>query len=331
MEIGKLPNELLEKLVIKNIKNKRDEVLARSGIGEDTAILDLNGDLCVLSTDPITGATKDIGNLAVHIACNDIATSGGEPVVVLLSILAPPSTSKEDIEDIMIQAGKASEELNVEIAGGHTEITDSVNRIVINTTAIGRLKKEKMPRIKDIKPGDKILLTKYAGIEGTSIIAHELEKELLAKLGSEKIEEAKAMKSMLSVLKDGIISGKIGVKYMHDITEGGVLGAVWETAKASGYGVRIEKDSIPFKDITVEIGDILNIDIYKLISSGSMIIVADEINSKEIIKALNLEDIKCTEIGEITKEGIEMLEDGKLREISPPASDELYAALSFKK
>lgn len=330
MEIGKISNELLEKLVIKNIKNKRDEVLARSGIGEDTAILDLNGDLCVLSTDPITGATKDIGNLAVHIACNDIATSGGEPVVVLLSILAPPSTSKEDIEDIMIQAGKASEELNVEIAGGHTEITDSVNRIVINTTAIGRLNKEKMPRIKDIKPGDKILLTKYAGIEGTSIIANELEKELLAKLGSEKIEEAKAMKSMLSVLKDGIISGKIGVKYMHDITEGGVLGAVWETAKASGHGVKIYKDSIPFKDITVEIGDILDIDIYKLISSGSMIIVANEINTKEIIETLNLEDIKCTEIGEITKEGIKMLEDGKLREISPPASDELYAALSFK-
>ena len=329
MEIGKLPNQLLERLVIENIKNKRDEVLVRSAIGEDTAILDLKGDLCVLSTDPITGATKDIGNLAVHISCNDIATSGGEPVVILLSILAPAGTSEEEIEDIMVQAGKAAEELNVEIAGGHTEITDAVNRIVINTTAIGRLDKNRLAKTDDIKPGDKILLTKYGGIEGTSIIASELEEKLLPILGGEKIEAAKAMKSMLSVLKDGMISSKIGVKYMHDITEGGILGAVWEAAKASGHGVRIDKDLVPFKDITVEIGNILDIDIYKLISSGSMIIIADEINSKEIIEKLSLEDIKCTEIGEVIKEGIEMLEDGKIKRISAPKSDELYRALSF--
>lgn len=330
MKIGKLPNELLEELVLNNIKNKREEVLLRSAVGEDTAILDLNGDLCVLSTDPITGATKDIGNLAIHISCNDIATSGGEPVVILLSILAPPKTTKEEIRDIMIQSNIAAKELNVEIAGGHTEITDSVNRIVINTTAIGRLKREKLPRVKDIVVGDKILITKYAGIEGTTILANELEEELLTKLGKDKIEAAKAMKSMLSVVEDGIISGNIGVKYMHDITEGGVLGAIWEASKASGLGVIINKEAIPFKDVTVEIGDILNIDIYRLISSGSMIIISDKNNAKKIIDELKLEDINCTEIGEIREDGILMLEDGKLQEITPPDSDELYKALSFK-
>lgn len=330
MEIGKLPNELLEEIILKNIKNKREEVLVRSAVGEDTAILDLEGDLCVLSTDPITGATKDIGNLAIHISCNDIATSGGEPVVILLSILAPPKTSKEEIEDIMVQASIAAKELNVEIAGGHTEITDSVNRVVINTTAIGRLKREKLPRIDDIKPGDKILITKFAGIEGTSILANELEEKLLPVLGEDKIKSAKAMKEMLSVMEEGVISGKVGVKYMHDITEGGVLGAIWEAAKASGLGVKIDKSAIPFKDVTVEIGEILDIDIYRLISSGSMIIISEEDNVEEIKNELKLENINCTEIGEITESEILMLEDDQIKEITPPASDELYRALSFE-
>ncbi len=331
MKIGKLPNELLEKIVIKNINNKREEVIVRSGIGEDTAILDLNEDLCVLSTDPITGATKDMGSLAIHISCNDIATSGGEPIVVLMSILAPEKTTEKEIENIMIEAGKAAKQLNVEIAGGHTEITDAVNRIVINTTAIGRLKREKLPRIENIKPGDKLLITKYAGIEGTAILANELEDVLLPELGEEKLQVAKSMKNMLSVVEEGIISGKVGVKYMHDITEGGVLGAVWEAAKASGLGVKIYRDAIPFREVTVEIGNILNIDIYRLISSGSMIIITDDNNSDEIIEKLRLEDIKCTVIGEVTKEDILMMEDGKIKEIIPPASDELYKALLFKK
>lgn len=329
MEIGKLPNQLLEKIILKNIKNHREEVLLRSAIGEDTAILDIDSDLCVLSTDPITGATKDIGNLAVHISCNDIATSGGEPVVILLSILAPPKTTREEIEEIMIEASKTAKSLNVEIAGGHTEITDAVNRIVINTTSVGRLKRERLPKGETIKPGDKLLITKYAGIEGTSILANELEETLLPKLGREKIEEAKKMKEMLSVIKEGAISGEIGVKYMHDITEGGVLGAVWEAAKASGIGIRIDKDKIPVKDVTVEIGEILDIDIYKLISSGSMIIIADAEKSGKIIERLKKEKIKCTVIGEMIEEDIVMLEDGELQEILPPASDELYRALSL--
>lgn len=329
MEIGKLPNKLLEEIILNNIKNEREEVLLRSAVGEDTAILDLENDLCVLSTDPITGATKDIGNLAIHISCNDIATSGGEPVVILLSILAPPKTTKEEIKNIMIEAEKTAKSLNVEIAGGHTEITDAVNRIVINTTAVGRLKRERLPKGESIRPGDKLLITKYAGIEGTSILANELEDILLPKMGREKLEEAKMMKEMLSVIKEGAISGEIGVKYMHDITEGGVLGAVWEAAKASGIGIKIDKNSIPVKEVTFQIGEILNIDIYKLISSGSMIIIADKENSDKIIERLNLEDIKCTVIGEMIEEDIVMLEDGKLKRILPPASDELYRALSL--
>lgn len=329
MEIGKLSNELLEKVVIQNIKNKREEVLIGSGIGEDTAILNLGKDLCVLSTDPITGATKELGRLAIHISCNDIATSGGEPVAVLLTILAPPGTTQEEIECIMKDAGTASKEINIEIVGGHTEITDAVNRIVVNTTVIGKLDRQKLRNTDNIKVGDKILMTKYAAIEGTSIIARELEEKLTLKLAEDKIQIAKDLGDLISVVKEGKICGNIGVKYMHDITEGGVFGAVWEASKATGMGVKIKENLIPFKDVTREIGCILNVNIYRLISSGSMLIVAENEKVGEIIEALDKQNINCTIIGEIISEGILNEKDGRIDIIDPPYSDELYKVLSF--
>lgn len=331
MKIGKLPNDLLEEIVLKNIKNNRKEVLNSSGVGEDTAILDFKGDLFVISTDPITGATKDIGSLAVHISCNDVATAGAEPVGVLLTILAPPGTTKEDIENIMKDAGKASKEIDIEIVGGHTEITDAVTRIVVNSTVIGRQSKNHLPKSSETKVGDKVMITKYIGIEGTSIIAKELENQLIKKIGADKIDMAKDMDNMISVVKEGKIGGEIGVKYMHDITEGGVYGAIWEASKAIGKGIRIFKDSIPVKDITREIGEILNIDIYRLISSGSMIIIGEEERISKIQKRLKKLDIDSSVIGEVIEDGLILEEKGKLYTIDPPGSDELYRALSLCK
>ncbi|NLY76864.1 MAG: AIR synthase [Tissierellia bacterium] len=330
MEIGKLPNHLLEEIVFKNIKNKRKEVLMGAAIGEDNAIIDFGDEICAISTDPITGTTKHIGKLAVYISCNDVSSSGAEPIGVLLTILAPPHTTEKDIETIMTDAGEASKELNVEIIGGHTEITDAVNRIVVSSTVIGKQKKEKMIDSKKVKVGDKILMTKYAGIEGTTILAKELREYLIGKLGKDKLEEARSLYKHISVMKEGIICGKVGVNYMHDITEGGVLGAIWEAAAAIGKGVKVYEDLIPMKEVTREISKILNIDPYRLISSGSMLIIAKKEKVSLLKEKLSEEGIEVTEIGEVIEEGIYLQKKDGLAEIAPPSSDELYKALSIK-
>jgi len=330
VEIGKLPNHLLEEIVFKNIKNRRKEVLVGAAIGEDNAIIDFGDEICALSTDPITGTTKHIGKLAVYISCNDVSSSGAEPIGIMLTILAPPTVTEKDIETIMKEAGEAAKELNVEIIGGHTEITDAVNRVVVSSTVIGKQKKENMIHSKKAKVGDKILMTKYAAIEGTTILAKELRDYLIDKIGEEKIQEARNMYKHISVMKEGIICGKVGVNYMHDITEGGILGAVWEAAVAIGKGVKIYEDLIPIKDVTKEIANILNIDPYRLISSGSMLIIVDEEKVDLLKEELGKDGIKVTEIGEVVEEGIYMQKKNELVEIDPPSSDELYRALSIK-
>ncbi|EOD00473.1 AIR synthase family protein [Caldisalinibacter kiritimatiensis] len=327
MEIGKLPNELLEKLVISRIKNKREDVITRAGVGEDCAVIDYGKYSCVLSTDPITGATHNIGRLAVNISCNDVASNGAEPVAILMTIMAPPSIKEDDIKVIMDDAGQASKELNVEIVGGHTEITDAVNRTIITTTAIGKQLKVKTLKPEEVKVGDKILLTKMAGIEGTSIIASELEETLSTEISQELLKQAKGFINDISVVKEGMICGEIGVKYMHDITEGGVLGAVWEASKAIKKGVLINKTDIPIAESTKKICDFYNIDPLRLISSGSMLIVCGNEKVDIIKQELRKNSIVITVIGEVTESGVFMKDGDEIEEIAPPESDELYKVI----
>lgn len=327
MVTGKLPNDLLEDIVFKYIKHKRKDILTGAAVGEDNALVDFGDDVAVLSTDPITGAVNDIGSLAVNISCNDISTSGGEPIGLLMTILAPPETTYEDIESIMKDAGETAQSLNVEIMGGHTEITDAVNKIVVSTTAIGRVKKKNLQRTENINVGDKVLISKWAGIEGTSILLNDLESYFIDKLSENMLEEGKDYGKYISVLKEGKIGGQLGVNYMHDITEGGVLGAVWEAHKAIGKGIKIKKDLIPITDVTLELSKILDINPLRLISSGSMLIIVKDSQLDELKDRFKKENINLSVIGEVTEEGIYMEDKGNLSVIDPPEVDELYRAL----
>lgn len=323
MDIGKLPNKVLEDLVISSIKNRREEVVERAAVGKDCAIVDYGDKYCVLSSDPITGAEKNLGKIAVNVACNDIAAGGAEPVALLITILAPPETTQKTIKNIMSEANEASAEINVEIVGGHTEITNAVNRIVLSMTAVGI--KDKKSVFEDVVDGDIVLMTKLSGMEGSTIIAEEKEEELLeAGFTIEELDEAKDYLNYLSVVNEGMICASIGVKYMHDITEGGVEGAVWEASKALGKGIEILEGEIPVADITKKLCRHFSIDYLKLISSGSMLVICSKGNYSPIKEKLEDEGIAVAMIGEIKGEGVNFVSDGNSREVDQPESDELY-------
>lgn len=325
MKAGKLSSGQLENSVLGKIKTKREEVLLRPSVGEDCSAIEFGEYACILTTDPITGAASEVGRLGVHISCNDIASSGTSPVALLLTILAPEGTSIEEIEEVMEQASLEADKLNVEIIGGHTEITSAVNRIIVSTTAIGKMKKEEMIKTSGAKVGDLIVVTKSAGIEGTGIIAFDKEEELSSVLTDKEIEQAKSMLDEVSVVKEGLISGEIGVSALHDVTEGGLLGAIWEVCDASSLGATITYEEIRIEDITKKICKHYDIDPLKLISSGSMVI-ACPIDKLEKLKArFYEEDIKYSIIGKFIEEkDVFLSHEGMSERVESPDKDELF-------
>lgn len=324
MKIGKVPNSVLEGL-ISDIKN-RDEVIVGSRIGKDTAILDFKEKLIVLSTDPITGASKDIGKLAINVAVNDLATEGAEPVAAILTILAPEGTTAEDLSTIMEDAKNTANGIGLSIVGGHTEITDAVTRVVINAAVLGSIDR---PYIKpEIKVNDLLVVTKSLGIEGIAIISKEKEREVRSVLSNSEYDEALSFENQTSVIRDGYLAKKHGAKYMHDITEGGLLGAAWEAAKANEIGLIVFNDRLPIADVTKKITDHFNVDPRKLISSGSMMMIISQEDYLKLLPDFEKEGISSTIIGRVTEfDGVFLRDNGKMIPIGEPKSDELYSVL----
>ncbi len=329
MEAGKVPNEILDKIVLSKISNFRKDIILRPGIGEDCAAIDFEDYACILSTDPITGAANDIGQLAVHISCNDIASCGAAPIGLMVTILCPVGTSEAELGKVMEQITTTAATLNVEIIGGHTEVTHAVNKIVISTTCVGKAPKSSVVSSRGAKPGDCVIITKSAGLEGTAIIANDLEHRISDKLSQEQLNKAKSLVNSISVVKEGVIAGEFGVSAMHDITEGGVLGAAWEIAEASGTGIIIHKDKIPVEEVTALICEELQLDVLKLISSGSMLITCQK--GEELCCILKDQNINATVIGSITADKNERVLMGgnekTVESIEPPGADELYKVI----
>ncbi|SFA99075.1 Hydrogenase maturation factor [Acetitomaculum ruminis DSM 5522] len=325
MEIGKVPETVLKRSIIKQIKNQRSEVLLGSGVGEDCAALKLLEDeVFVVSTDPITASDKDMGKLAINITANDLASAGAEPVAVMLTFLLPPATLEEDIKELMTQIQLECQRLNIQTIGGHTEITDAVNKPVISVTGIGKVQESKLISTAGAKSGQDVVVTKWIGIEGTAILAREFEDELKKKYPEEFIDRAKELNRYLSVLKEAATAVKFGVSAMHDITEGGVFGALWEMSQASGVGLTVDLKKIPIRQETVEICEYFEINPYKLISSGSMLIAAD--NGHDLVSLLEKEGISASVIGKFTDSNDRVfLNNDERGFLEPPKTDEIYS------
>lgn len=324
MQVGKLTPAALQQLIFDRLGQRRGEVVLRGSLGEDSAALDLAGDLCVISTDPITGASKNAGWFAVHVSCNDVATNGAEPVAVLLTLLLPAGSDLSLVQEIMADAERAAQEVSVEIVGGHTELTAAVNQPIISTTVIGRATRQGLATSASIHPGDALVATKYVGLEGTAILAWDYPGVTRPLLGEELWEAAKELQRLISVVPEARIAADLGVKAMHDVTEGGVLGAAYEMAGAAGLGFELDEANLLLHPATKRLAEHLQFDPLRLISSGTLLLATPE--PEQLIAALKAREIPASVIGHFHRDETMRLirRDGVIADVKPPESDELW-------
>lgn len=298
-----------------------------AAVGEDCAAIQLAEDeVFVLSADPITGTAEDIGYLAVQVTLNDLASAGAEPVGLLLTVLLPTEITEPEIRQMVQQAEKACSRANVQIIGGHTEITTAVTRPVITATGVGKAEKGKLISTSGAKAGMDIVLTKWIGLEGTSILAKEKKTELLSRFPESFILKAQEFDQMISVVPEAAVAVRSGVSAMHDVTEGGIFGALWEMAESSGVGLEIELKKIPVKQETIEICEFFGINPYELISSGSMLMAAADGN--RLVMDLKQAGIASCVIGKATGGNDRVIcNEEERRFLEPPKTDELYKVL----
>lgn len=324
MKSGKISESILKRSVLKQIHTQRKEVIIGAGVGEDCAILTLseNEDIA-LTVDPVTATSTDMGIYAVYAAVNDLAATGAEPVGIMLSILLPETTYESELKEMMQRIEAECAVLQIQIMGGHTEVARAVNQPIITVTGVGKVKKGEIATTTGARPGQDIVVSKWVGLEGTAIIAREKEHDLREKYPTHLIDAAQSFRQMLSIIPEAATAIRSGVRTMHDVTEGGIFGALWEIAESSGVGLEIDLAKLPIKQETIEVCEFFDINPYQMISSGSLIMVTD--NGYDLVKALEKEKIKASVVGKITDSNDRVVINKEERRfLEPPKSDEIY-------
>lgn len=325
METGKLSPSDLERMVFPYLGVRRPDVLVRAAVGEDSAVIDFGDWVCVLSTDPITGAARNAGWLAVHVSCNDVAANGAEPVGVLVTVLLSERSTEDDLRGLMEDAHVAASELGIEVLGGHTEVTPGLPATIVSSTAVGKAPRNRYVVSSGARAGDDLVLTKSAGLEGTSILATDFAETLLRHLEADLVRRAQSFRREISVVREGVAAAELGATAMHDATEGGVLGAIHELVTASGLGVEVWADAVPVREETRKVCRLFHADPLKLISSGALLIACPD--GEAMVSGLARAGIPATTIGRVIADGRWVTSGGRRQELEPSYRDELWRIL----
>jgi len=269
---GKIDRRTLEEIVFRRLGYRRRDVLISPKFGEDAALVRSRSRRIVAAMDPITGSEARIGWLAVHVNANDVAAMGAEPKWFSAAILLPED-GLDVLEHIMEEIHEACVKLKISLITGHTEVTPGISKPIIVGHMLGELVSRRPISSSGARPGDLLVMSKTAGIEGTAILASDFEEELRRRgVSSEVLERAKRFYERISILDEALRLARRNLPTaMHDPTEGGVLGGAYELAEASGCSFIIYEERIPIAEETRLICEALGCDPLKLISSGVLL------------------------------------------------------------
>ena len=320
MKIGKLPESVLKRSVLRQIKSGNENVRFGAGVGADCAIFASKEAFTAQAVQ--TFFLKKAGEVAFPIikAVNSIAVEGAEPIAVTLTILLPEEAEESLLKETMQAADETAKFLQIQIAGGHTEVSNLVKEPYVTVCAIGNLKEERHKR--KAAAGEDIVLTKWAGIEGAALLAGRYEEELTKRYPLHMIEKAADFKKYLSIVPEAATAVKSNAGAMHDVSGGGIFAALWELAEKAGVGLCVDLKKIPIKQECIEVCEYFGINPYEMLSGGSLLLTAA--NGERLVSDLGRAGIPAAVIGRIEDNNDRVvINDEERRFLERPGTDEI--------
>ena len=247
-------------------------------------------------------------------------------------MLPENQTTPSLVEEISDQINTACRELNISVIGGHTEITSGLSRPILTGTIIGEVDRDSLITPQKASQGNRILLTKGVPIEATAILAREFSKQLQGLVSKSDIcKAANFLKDPgISILRDAQIAIQSGkVTAMHDPTEGGLLSALWELARASQTSLYIDLNKVHIPALSSRLCEIFSLNPLATIASGALLLTVDSRDASKILHAFQKKNISCIEIGEVRKGPISVWgkEKSRYEKLDYPDRDEIVKVI----
>ncbi|MDP2921217.1 MAG: AIR synthase family protein [Candidatus Omnitrophota bacterium] len=329
--LGKVHPDFFNKVIYPRLGKKDKSILVGPQHGVDFGVIDLGKDVLVLSADPFYIA-KELGIekaawFAVHILASDVAVSGIAPKYLAVDLNLPPEITEDELTRMWDTVHKECEKLGIAVVTGHTARYAGCNYPMVGgATVFGIGKKEKLiaPRC---RVGDAIVISKGPAIETTGLMSAYFPRFLEEKYGKDFVKKAQDVYYQMSTVKDALIAAKVGgVTAMHDATECGIFGGLYEMAMHSKVGMDIYLDKIVLQDEVKKTCECFNIEPFKAISEGTLLATVDKKKAKDVVRALNDESIPASIAGEVTEEesGINIIEKSGKRKLEHPKIDPFW-------
>lgn len=338
--IGKISPEFFDRHVFPRLGARRPEVLVPPRHGVDVGVVQIGPDLVMaITTDPIyivpQYGWERAAWFAWHILASDVTTSGFPPAYAAFDFNLPMEMTEEAFERIWAVIDRENQKYGVTVIAGHTGRYPGVDYPMVGgATFIAVGPRDRYLTADMARPGDLVVVTKGAAIEAVGILSNTFPNYVRAHLGDAVFRKAAALFDQMSTVEDALTSVSVGVRdegvtAMHDATECGVLGGVWEVAEASGQGVVLYKDEIPVLEEVRAVCDLFGIDPYTAISEGTLIVTVRPSRADDLLKVLGDRGILARVVGEIRppEQGKVLIEGGQARPLEHPRVDPFWGAM----
>ena len=337
-EIGKISPEIFNELVFPRLGAKSADVLVGPQHGVDVGIVEIGDKVASFTTDPVfivpEYGWERAAWFAIHIITSDAVTCGLKPKFLSIDLNLPMEMNKEQLEIVWNTMHQQCERLGISIICGHTARYENCHYPMVGgATMVGVGEKDEYVTPRLARAGDKIIITKGPAIEATGIFATMFPQLIEKKFGLSFSQKAQQIFYKMSVVEDAMTAVSVGVREngvtaMHDATECGIWGGLYEIAQAANLGVRIEKEQIVVEDCVPEICQHFSIDPYTSISEGTLIITCRKHKAQEVVETLSRRGINSSIVGELTesKKGMVLVEGGKEKKLRHPIVDPFWRA-----
>lgn len=334
MKTGNVTGAVYDRSVYKKLNHSHSGNVRGAEKGESCALFSCAEFTHMITAKSLTAYSCDeCGRFAVYAAANQAAAAGaGKPEGILLEILMPADAAEQQLRKIVEDAQQAASELETVLADVKASVTPAVNRCVVTAAAVAGVSAAGEPMAqqerggKAARPGDQIVMTKWAGLEGSAILATACRDRLAERYPSYLIEDAGRFGQSLSVAKEAAAAVKSGIGAMCAVAEGGVFHALWTLAERAGVGLEIDLRKIPIRQETVEICNWLDLNPYELAGNGSLLCVTGQ--GDALAEALQRTGVPAAVIGKVTDNNDRVIVNGEERRFLEPAKeDEIYKIL----
>jgi hydrogenase expression/formation protein HypE len=337
-EIGKISAEIFSELIFPRLGADDKNVLVGPRHGTDVGIAEIGGQAVSFTCDPVfivpEYGWERAAWFATHILASDSVTSGLPPKYLSIDLNLPMDISKGQLTIMWDTIHRECQKLGIAIITGHTARYEScLYPFVGGATMIGvgGLDKYVSPRF--IKPGDALIITKGPAIEACGVFATMFPKLMEKKFGRDFAVKSDGLFYKMSVVEEAMLAVSCGVRNdgisaMHDATECGIWGGLYEVAEAAGCGIRVEQEKIVVEDCVKEICGLFGIDPYMSISEGTLIAACRPHKAQQVVKAITDRGIKASIAGEFTEasRGMVLVRDGQDTPLKHPNVDPFWKA-----